>query len=181
MNVALDVAPGARAVQLDPDFTVWRRLAPSESPPILRDAVAAPRLNVLVLDKTLNTEALKFAGAFGEGEVRAVAAAEAAASRGALIVVGHSAAVDEYLHAHNLPERPEQVSSGDIQCWAIADPGSRMVIVSLPAEAGAANAALSQLARRLPHLSRYSWVTFQDNRISGRGNWPAMSPRIPVQ
>ncbi len=179
-TLALDVAPGARAVQLDPEFTVWRRLAPSESPPILRDAVAAPQLGVLVLDDDLKIQAMRFAAAFGEGDVRAVSLAEAAGSINALLVIGHSARIDEYLHARKLPGRPEQVSSGDIQSWAIAYSGRRTVMVALPGGKDAASAALAQLARRLHHLSRYSWVTFKGNQIAGRGYWPAATPSIPV-
>jgi hypothetical protein len=57
----------------------------------------------------------------------------------------------------------------------------RLVLVSLPADAGAANAALNALARRLPHLTRYAWITFEEDRIAQRGGWAIESPRYPVQ
>jgi hypothetical protein len=52
---------------IDPDFTVWRALAPEEAPPILREAVVSKRLALLVLNDKLATAALTFTKAFAEG------------------------------------------------------------------------------------------------------------------
>ena len=175
-------APRARptSVAVDPDFTVWRGLAPSEASPIVRDLVAAKRLAVLALDDALKAPALAFAKAIGEGEAQSVSH-EQAAKKAFLIVAGSAKAVDAWLAAEKLAARPARVAGGDTQLWRVDGPNSHVLAVSLPAQADDARAALDAAGKRLPHLARYSWVTFEKGQTAQRGTWPAESPRVSVK
>lgn len=169
----------AVALAVDPDFTVWRRLRPEESPPILRDVVAARDLEVHVLDAGLKQAALDSARALAEGEVRVVPP-EARDARAYLLVAGPARLVDGFLGKRGLT-RPTEMKPGDAQVWVVVDRVQRLMIVSLPVRIDDAKATLTMLGRRLPHLSRYSWLTFEKDKTADRGNWPAESPRIPVK
>ncbi len=177
---ALGAARDVRSVTVDPAFRVWRALAPSEAPPILRDAVAAERLQVRALDDALRTSAQALARAFAEGDI--VPADDNADGRGApLLVAGAQAAIDAEAQRLGLAPRPAEARNGDVQVWIAPDAARRVVLVSLPEQPEAARAALELLARRLPHLARYAWLSFDGERIAGRGTWPARSPVVEVR
>jgi hypothetical protein len=179
-SVAGEFAIRARATALavDPAFTVWRRLQPEESPPILRDAVAAADLEVLALDPGLKQPALEFGKAFAEGEVKA--AGNSGSLGGYLLVAGAARLVDNFLRERGI-DRPHELTAGDSQVWVVPDRAQRLMLVSLPVRIDDAKAMLTMLGRRLPHVSRYSWLTFERGKTADRGTWPAESPRIPVR
>jgi aminopeptidase N len=179
VELTLPVPPVA--TQIDPEFTVWRRLAPSEAPPILRDAVAAPRLNVVALADGLRNGALALGRALNEGKVRAATARDALRAGDPLLVAGSAAAIDRFLRDNTVAPRPAEAAGGDVQVWMAPNTERKLVLVSLPDDPAAANAALGTLARRLPHLARHAWITLEGDRTATRGGWPIESPRYPVQ
>lgn len=170
----------ASQVMVDPDFTLWRRLHPSEAPPILRDVQAAAQASLIVLDSSLAPQAAALAHGLVEGQV-----VDAEAVDGELpsyrLVVGPHNLVDHWLAQRKFPGRPVVALNGDAQVWIAADAAARLVVVSLPARVEDARLMLEVLARRLPHLTRYSWLTFQDGKTAQRGNWPVESPRFAVK
>jgi aminopeptidase N len=169
---------GVRSVTLDPEFRVWRRLAVSEAPPVLRDAVAAERLDVLALAGASEAGAMQLAQSFAEGRVQR--AAPGADGRAApLLIAGTRAAIDAWLAANGLGMRPALLAAGDTQAWIAPLPDRRVVLVSLPEDG--AEAALAALSRRLPHMASHAWLAFDGERIAGRGNWPAQSPAVEVR
>lgn len=170
----------ALAVAADPEFTVWRRLLAGEAPPIVRDIVAAPAVTVVALDEALRDAVRTFAGALIEGELRFVAD-ETPPPEGHALVVGPRPMVDRWLRDRGLPARPPQADAGDAQVWITAGASVRLLLVSLPVRVDDAKAALAMLARRLPHLARYSWITFEEDKTADRGTWSASSPRVPVK
>jgi aminopeptidase N len=169
----------ATALAIDPDFTVWRRLRPEESPPILRDVVAARGVEVHALDVALKQAALECARGLAEGEVRA-AATETGDPHAYRMIAGPARLVDAFLGERGAL-RPAEVSQGDTQVWVAAERAQRLLIVSLPVRIDDAKRTLAMLGKRLPHVSRYSWLTFEKDRTAGGGTWPADSPRIPVR
>jgi aminopeptidase N len=178
-SAQLELPAPATAVTVDPDFTVWRQLQPGEAPPILRDVQAAAQARLIVLDQTLSAQTAALAASLVEGQVLTSGVASSAVS-GHRLLVGPHRAVDEWLLQRKFPERPEVVRNGDAQVWVAVDSSARLAIVSLPGRTEDARTVLEMLARRLPHLTRYSWVTFQDGKTAGRGNWPVESPRYTV-
>ncbi|MEX0957686.1 MAG: M1 family aminopeptidase [Burkholderiales bacterium] len=180
-DVELTVSQRPLAVQVDPEFTVWRKLAPTEAPPILRDVVASPRLHVVALATELRDGALALAGALSEGEAKTAGARDALRTAEPVLVAGSASAIDRFLRNNTLAPRPAEAGSSDVQVWIAPGTERKLVLVSLPDDVEAANAMLESLARRLPHLARYAWVTFEDGLTAGRGGWPIESPRFPVK
>lgn len=176
--VELSTRAPATALAVDPDFTVWRKLRPEESPPILRDAVAARSIEVLALDPGLKQPALDLGRAFAEGEVKA--AGNGGEPSAYLLVIGPARPVDSFLRERGLG-RPSELNKGDAQVWVVPDRAQRLMVVSLPVRVEDAKATLATLGRRLPHLARYSWITFDKDKTAHRGTWPAESPLIPVK
>ncbi|MGJ0430850.1 M1 family metallopeptidase [Methylobacter sp.] len=176
------LAPEAEplALSIDPDFTVWRALAPEESLPILRDVVAGRRLALLVLNDKLATAALSFTKAFAEGEVEKVSEQQATQDK-FVIVLGGSQEVDAWLSRSKLPPRPAVVSGGDIQVWMVNHPARHVLAVSVHDQDDNARSSLEAVGKRLPHLARYAWATFEQGRTRLRGNWPTEPPRYLIK
>lgn len=171
---------GVRSITVDPEFRVWRRLAASEAPPILRDAVAAERLDLIALGDALQAAALQLAQAFAEGSVQR-GHANSDGKEAPLLVAGTAAAIDRFLSARALPARPAELSSGDVQVWIAATAPRRVILISLPEDGERAQAALRSLSRRLPHLARYAWLRFDKEQLADKGNWPAQSPVVEIR
>ena len=162
-------------LSIDPDFTVWRALTSEEAPPILREAVVSKRLAMLVLNDKLATAALSFTKEFAEGEVEKVSKQQALKEK-FVIVFGRAQEIDTWLARSKLPPRPTLVSEGDTQVWMINQPTQHVLVVSVPDQDDKAQFSLATVGKRLPHLARYAWVTFENGQTKRRGTWPVESP-----
>lgn len=167
-------------LSIDPDFTVWRALAPEEAPPILREAVVSKRLAMLVLNDTLATAALSFTKEFAEGEVEKISIRQAMKEK-FVIVFGKAQEIETWLVRSKLPHRPTLVSEGDTQVWMINPPTKHVLVVSVPDQDEKAQFSLETVGKRLPHLARYSWVTFENGQTKLRGTWPVESPHTLIK
>ena len=167
-------------LSIDPDFTVWRALAPEEAPPILRKAVVRKRLAMLVLNDKLATAALSFTKEFAEGEVEKMSIRQAMKEK-FVIVFGKAQEIDTWLARSNLPPRPTLVSEGDTQVWMINHPTKHVLVVSVPDQDDKEQFSLATVGKRLPHLARYSWVTFENGQTKLRGTWPVESPHTSIK
>jgi aminopeptidase N len=168
------------SISIDPDFTVWRALTPEEAPPILREAVVSKRLTLLVLNDKLATAALSFTKAFAEGEIENVSKQQAIKEK-FVIVVGRAQEIDTWLSRNKLPTRPTLVSGGDTQVWMINHPTQHVLAVSVPDQEDKAQFSLETVGKRLLHLARYSWVTFENGQTKRRGTWPVESPHTLIK
>jgi aminopeptidase N len=165
------------SVAVDPEFQLWRQLAPGEAPPILREAIAA-RNPVLVIASDgadFKRAAQGLAGAFLERPARIAEA----------IPAGTPLAI--------LMGTPESVETGPARCRLGASPdpprepgtarawtqrcGDQTVVVIVAKDAD----ALANLARALPHLGGQSWAVFEGPRPVARGIWPPETPTVPVR
>ena len=167
-------------LSIDPDFTVWRALTPEEAPPILREAVASKRLALLVLNDKLATAALSFTKEFAEGEVEKISIRQAMKEK-FVIVFGKAQEIDTWLARSKLPPRPTLVSEGDTQVWMINHPTQHVLVVSVPDQDDKAQFSLATVGKRLPHLARYAWVTFENGQTKLRGTWPVESPHTLIK
>ena len=165
---------------IDPDFTVWRALAPEEAPPILREAVVSKRLAMLVLNNKLATAALAFTKEFAEGEIEKLSIRQAMKDK-FVIVFGKAQELDAWLARSKLPPRSMPVVEGDTQVWMINPPTQHVLVVSVPDQADKAQLSLATVGKRLPHLARYAWVTFENGQTRHRGTWPAASPHTLIK
>ena len=167
------------AIVIDPDFTVWRALTPSESPPILRDIITSQHLSVLSLNEALKSSSLDAVKAIVEGEVTPVTI-EQANNNEPLVIVGDAQKLDDWLNRQHLPPRPLNLKEGDTQVWVLDKPNTRLLLMSLPSDSVQAENNLKALGSRLSHLGRYAWITFENGKIKQRGNWTAESIRYLI-
>jgi aminopeptidase N len=165
--IALDLEP--TAVLLDPDFRVFRRLAPQEAPPILRQVMLDAATSTVILSEgDAEAPARDLATRLQEHAPR-FAAATAALPAGPVIAIGLAADVDRWLARNGLPARPAAIAGkGTAQAWTQSrDRGAPVVVVSAQDAA-----SLAALARPLPHYGRQSWIVFDGAKALERGVWP---------
>jgi hypothetical protein len=161
-------APGA--ITLDPDARLLRRLAPGESPPILRRVMLDPATVTVLAGATDAGKALARRVVEHPLQLRSTAAPLTAAP---LLLVGLESEVNRYLARHGLPPRPAELAatSGRATAWvwtATRTAGEPVTVVSARDAA-----ALAALGRPLPHYGRQSWLVFEGGSATARGTWPS--------
>jgi aminopeptidase N len=167
----IDAKGTPRAVLVDPDFRVFRRLAPDEVPPILRTVAFDASTATVLVD--LPQAARTVAASLLEGEPRVV---ETLPATGPVLVVGGTAAVNAWLARHGLPAAPPEVAGkGTAHAWATTAQGRPVVLV-----AGTDGDALAAAAGPLPHLAGESWVVFEGRRSIARGLWSPVDGGLRV-
>jgi aminopeptidase N len=167
------------ALAIDPDFDVFRRLDPSEAPPILRD---------VTLNSTTATVILA-----GPGE--AEAAARRLATRlldsppnwappaadllppAPLLLVGTTDRVGRFLGDAALPPVPTALDGrGTARAWASRHENRALLVVEADDVAG-----LEALLRPLPHYGRKGYLVFEGRKAVEHGTWPAADGPLRVR
>jgi hypothetical protein len=166
-----------KAITLDPDARVFRRLAPGEAPPILRQAMLDPATMTVLAGAAATGESL--ARRLAEHPLR-LHPMTAAPPQQPLLLVGLMAEVDRYLARHALPRRPPELdaAAGTATAWAWTTEGrggAPLTVVAARDEA-----ALAAVARPLPHYGRQSWLVFDGSKAVARGVWPSRPQRIAL-
>ena len=188
-EMSIPVAKPASAMQIDPQFEVWRRLAASEAPPILRDLIAAKSVQVVVPGKPPGkdantkhiaaTDVVRMVLALAEGTVTAVGPAQQTEANTPLIIAGGKAAVTGYLKEHAMAPRPAEVTAGVVEVWTMQAAGRKVAVIAI--DAGAENnQELSNLGERLRHFGSYGWISIAADGKADHGNWPIESPRYKI-
>jgi hypothetical protein len=158
------------ALVLDPDLRLFRRLAPAEAPPILREVMVNPATALIAVPNG------------GAGEVARKLAAQlldhapkphapgAPFPAGPLLAIGLDGDVDAWLAENAFPARPATVAGrGTAQVWTASRADGRTLVVVSGRDAS----ALAALTRPLPHYGRVSWVVFDGAKAIHRGVWPS--------
>jgi hypothetical protein len=154
-------------VAADPDYDLFRRLAPGEAPPIFRDVTLSGRTAVLVAASDAATEAL--ARELAASLLDQPAAEGAPSAEAPVLVVGVGPALAARLAEAGLPPAPAEVrGQGTARAWIARREGAPPV---LAVEAEDAE-ALRVLLRPLPHYRRDGWLVFEGGRVVARGSWP---------
>ncbi len=163
-TVSFDVAQEPLAVALDPELRLFRRLAPEEAPPILREAMLAGRPTMLALttDPGVQAAARELVARLFERTGRASATVT--------LVAGLHTDIDGWLSQSHMEPRPEMLGPerGTAQVWTARARDSRTVVLVSVRDAS----ALGALARPLPHYGGQSWLVFEGARALDRGVWP---------
>jgi hypothetical protein len=162
-------------VSLDPAARVFRRLAPGEAPPILRQAMLDPATVTVLAGAATTGESLARRITEHALELRPVTTAPPSQP---LLLVGLVSEVERYLARHGLPRRPAELSKagGTATAWvwtAERPNGAPLTVVEARDEA-----ALAALARPLPHYGRQSWILFDGPTAIARGVWPSRPQRV---
>ncbi len=168
-TVTIRTAAAPRALSVDPGFDLFRRLAPGEAPPILRDVTLDhAATTVLAADGPAAETARALAERLADGKPR-IAAADRADPAAPLALIGTAGEVDRLLSRLGLPPVPESLAGrGTARVWTARTAQGRPVLVVAAEDA----AALQALLRPLPHYGRQSWLVFEGARAVDRGVWP---------
>lgn len=178
-TLTLPVSGLVQAVDLEPDFRLWRRLDRGLLPPILREVFVAPRAALMLADAEMawQTAGRQLAGRVLDHSAAPVPAMGRPPAGTALLIVGSHGGVARLLAQLNLPAKPaEPGENGSAQVWAGRDADGRPYAVVSADDP----AALAALVRPLPHYGRQSWLSFEGARVQGKGTWPARTERLPV-
>ncbi|HYF85981.1 M1 family metallopeptidase [Azospirillum sp.] len=165
-EATLRVPAGAavRAVSVDPDFDLFRRLAPGEAPPILRDVTLRPGAErVIAADGDAAEAARALAGRLMDGAGR-----QGGSGDTPMLLIGTDAAVARELERRGLGPVPAELAGrGSARAWVSRAADGRTALVVSGADA----AALQALVRPLPHYGRQSWLVFDGAKATDRGVW----------
>jgi aminopeptidase N len=179
-QVVLPTVERVTAVDLDPDYRLWRRLDPAYFPPILREVFVSPRAGLLLADADpeLREAAIALAGRLldsrPEPQTRIGTRLPGDAP---LLLVGRTASIDSLLARLGLPPRPAKLSGkGSAQVWAARDKDGRPYVVVSARDIS----SLQALQRGLPHYGKQSWLVFEAARAQDKGIWPARLERVEV-
>ncbi|WP_035690690.1 M1 family metallopeptidase [Azospirillum halopraeferens] len=166
----LPSAQRVRAVAVDPDADLFRRLAHGEAPPILRDVTLDRGSAVVVAATDAAAEAARaLAARLMDGEPRLVTPGRVDPAR-PLALIGTTAAIEPLLTAFRLGPPPDAVAGrGTARVWTARSPEGRGILVIAADDAE----SLAALQRPLPHYGRQSWLVFDGGRAVDRGVWPA--------
>lgn len=167
-TIRTDSAP--KAVAVDPAFDLFRRLAPGEAPPILRDVTLDHAANMVIAADGDSAQAARaLAERLADGKPRVVAP-DRTDPVAPLALIGTTEGVGRLLAQYRLPPVPESLAKrGTARVWAFRMAQGRAVL----AVAGDDAAALQALLRPLPHYGRQSWLVFDGAKAQDRGVWPA--------
>ena len=167
----LALAERPRAVRLDPELRVYRRLSGAELPPILRQWFVARSPAVLFASADRPGKGL--VERLFESPYREVQQIQGEA----VLIVGLHAEVDAALARLGLPPRPATLAGkGSAQVWTVRESAPPVAVVS-----GRDEAALAALERPLPHYGAQSWLAFEGARVLSRGAWPPAAPALEVK
>jgi len=173
----ISVGAPPKAVTVDPAFDLFRRLAPGEAPPILRDVTLDHAANtVIAADGDAADAARALAGKLADGKPRIVAP-DRTDPVAPLALIGTTEGVDRLLAFYRLPPVPASLAKrGTARVWAFRTPQGRAVLAVAADDAS----ALQALLRPLPHYGRQSWLVFDGSRAEDRGVWPAGASPLRV-
>ncbi len=177
-HVVLPAPRLVQAVELDPDYRLWRRVDPGNFPPILREVFVSPKVSLL----TAGDEGAEAATALAERvldarPLRLPPAGSGLPGTAPVLIVGQTERVNALLTRIGLPLPPAQLAGkGSARVWVGRDDSGRPYAVIA---AGAADDLIA-LQRPLPHYGRESWLVFNAAKVVDKGIWPARAERIRV-
>lgn len=157
-------------LSIDPDFDLFRRLLPGESPPIIREVTLAAAVDVVVLDASISADAAMAAAPnlLDRGTKLRLMKDYPATDRPAL-VFGSRDRLARFAAAHGLERAPAPVAGAEAMAWVDETvSGVPILIVSVDTPEG-----LRTISRALRHYSRQSFVVFAGGRAVARDVWPS--------
>lgn len=176
-TLALTTKP--QSVALDPDLRLFRRLAPGEAPPILREVMvnSATQTILLSAQAEVRSIAAALAGKLQDRTPHIAATSDLPPATPALIV-GLQPEIDAWLAARQLPSAPGEIGNkGTAQVWTLAQDGGASIAIIAAKDA----AALEVLIRPLPHYGRQSYLAFDGRQVIEKGTWPMQAQKLAIE
>ncbi|MCX7672451.1 MAG: M1 family aminopeptidase [Thiobacillaceae bacterium] len=177
-TVGLPVKGLVQAVELDPDYRLWRRIDPRNLPPILRETFIAPRVALLAVgpDAAWQEAARRLAGRVLDHPPQPVVPGQSTGPSLPRLIIGDRQGVRQTLQGLGLPPAPPDLPEGRVRVWAGRDDGSTpYAVVSADSLQ-----SLEPLQRSLPHYGRVSWLVYAQDGVAAKGVWPPRPERLPV-
>jgi hypothetical protein len=155
---------------IDPDYRVFRRLAPSEVAPTIRRMIVAERTApVAAGPRTSNELATRAAKQIVERPGAVTALATAVAAHRPILLVGLAGEIAPALDGAGLPTRPDAVPSvGSGQLWAARYAGEVPLLVLEARD----EAALAAMLPAIRHYGGESFLAFEGARVIAHGVLP---------
>ena len=180
LQIVLPATVPVTAVDLDPDYRIWRRVATATFPPILREVFVAPRAELLLADADaeLREAASTLADRMLDSRpVPLTLNGKSLPGQSPLLMIGQTENVDNLLARLGLPPRPNELAGkGSAQVWAARTAEGRPYTVVSVRDVS----SLQALQRGLPHYGKQSWLVFESMRVLDKGIWPARLERLTV-
>jgi aminopeptidase N len=175
--------PDARvpdAVQLDAGHDAWRQLGPGESPPLLRDAMLAAQVRVLVAsegDAAWQRAAAELASRMLEAPRPPAARMADLPGSAPLLVIGRHDDIERLAREDPRLARPAALGRlPEAALWAARTAGGTpRILVSVDD-----TAALIDLHRRAPHYGAQGYVGFRNGRAVVSGIGAIEVAKVPV-
>ena len=174
-EIVVDARP--RAIAIDPDYHLFRRLAPGEAPPIMRDVtldedarlvVAGDAPDVAAQAETLASRMLD-TGA--PNPPRAASLADAGDRP--VLLIGLRDDVAETLADEGLSRTPETLDGrGTAHAWVAEQSNGTPILVVAADDID----ALAAVTRGLPHYGGRSYVVFDAAKAIDKGLWSVTKP-----
>jgi aminopeptidase N len=156
----------ARALSVDPEYRIFRRLSPGEIAPTIRSLVVAEHPAAVPLDAAAAGAARTALARFFEGGGEVKDAAAAVAAKRPLLLIGTRAEVEGALERWGLPARPSLPACTGPGCvWAGRYAGG----VPLAAVEAATPEAAERLVAVMRHYGAESWLAWDGTRVGARG------------
>ncbi|WP_109122868.1 M1 family aminopeptidase, partial [Azospirillum sp. TSO22-1] len=169
VTASLPVSGTLKSVAVDPGYDLFRRLAPGEAPPTLRDVTLDGATNVVLAAEGPAAETARaLAERLMDRKLRVVAP-DRTDSGQPLALIGTANAVAPLLRAYQIEAPAGLAGRGTGRAWTARTPQGKPVLVVEAAD----GAALQALARPLPHYGRQSWLVFDGGKVADRGVWPS--------
>ncbi len=175
----LDTSESPRALSVDPDYQVFRRLLPGEAAPILRDVTLAVNPALILLgDSDFQNSARALADRLLDSSALLTEPETLNETTGAALIVGPRASLSELLSitGASLPQALAG-TEGSARVWThSSEYGATLLLIEAED-----SAALQSLLRPLPHYGRQSWLVFEAGRALTRGVWPSQGSPLTVR
>lgn len=171
------------SLTIDPEYDIFRRLGPSETPPILRDTTLKTDTVVINVgnDPKMERTSRELAARLLDGPPVFGANTGASLPQKPLLIIGTSAEVSQFLETRNLPSTPKAlVGRGSARVWAWRwhdSAGNQHPLLVVEATD---NKALQSLLRPLPHYGRRGYLIFNGSKVTDDGLWSTAAGPLAV-
>lgn len=187
-------------IDVDPEFDVFRRLLPGETPPALTQVFGAKKLIIVIpsrSDEALTKAFQEFARSMsksGPDEITVMtdSAVQLLPSETSVVILGRKnrlvREIRSELSKHGVKVEQSGLTIGET---SVPEAGHTVVItVRHPRNsglvvtwiAGHLEAAIPRLARKLPHYHNYSYLVFQGDRAANvvKASWPVSDSPLSI-